>query len=273
MAVGKAWTREEVVVALALYLSRPFGSLRSTNPDVQAVARILNRTPGSVSRKIGNLGSFDSTLKASGLPHAARMDQMVWDEFIGDRTGMQPIDIVFREASIIASHEFHADLSFLAAPPKETERLAERRERLSAGFFRAAVISNYNGRCALTGLNSPQLIEAAHILPWAQHDDLRLVPANGLSLCTLLHRAYDSDLLGIDADGLAHVSRRLRSAARGTSFEAFFESLDERARLCEPRRFEPSAEFLSLRYSEYLAAQKNGAFNEKAAACICAVRR
>ena len=32
---------------------------------------------------------------------------------------------------------------------------------------------------------------------------------NGLSLCTSHHRAYDQDLVGIDADYKVHVARRL----------------------------------------------------------------
>lgn len=261
MAKGEKWTRDEVVIALALYLSRPFGSLRSTNPDVRAVADILGRSPGAVSRKIGNLGSFDPDLPAKGLSHAARADRLVWDEFIGANPGMKPVDAVFLEAGCIASTRFDADLSFLAeqTPPERTEGVALRKVRLTEGFFRAAVLSNYDGRCAVTGLRAPQLLEAAHILPWAEHESLRMVPANGLSLCTLLHRAYDADLIGIDPSGLLHVSRLLAEKSRGSSLEVFFRSLDGAARLKEARRFPVNPDFLAEKYKGFLSLQKNGA--------------
>lgn len=270
MAAGEKWTRDEVVIALALYLSRPFGSLRSTNPDVQAVAGILGRSPGAVSRKVGNIGSFDSDLPAKGLSHAAKADRLVWEEFIGAKPGMKPVDAVFLEAGRIAASKYDADLSFLAEKPcpERTEGTALRKVRLTEGFFRAAVLSNYDGRCAVTGLRAPELLEAAHILPWAEHESLRMVPANGISLCTLLHRAYDVDLIGIDPGGLLHVSRLLAEKSRGSSLEGFFRSLDGAARLQEASRFRPNPDFLAEKYAGFLASQKNGGNEEKAGAFL-----
>lgn len=275
MTTRRNWTREEVIVALALYLSRPFGSIHSRNPDVQAVAEILNRSPGAVARKIGNLAYYDDQLTAKGLSHTARIDQEVWEEFIGDRTGLRSIEAVFKAASDIAAHDFDGDISFLADSPGlvATERLSERKERLYTGFFRATVISNFDGRCAVSGLRVPQLIEAAHILSWAEREDLRLVPANGLALCTILHRAYDADLLGIDPDGLLHVSKQLKHGAKDSLFEKFFNDIDASAHLRKGKRYNPNPAFLDQKFQTFLVADKNGISNERAAAFLSSIRR
>lgn len=62
MSRQNLWTDEEVMLALLLYLSRPFGQLRSTHPDVVRLASQLGRTPDAVSRKIGNLDFCDDSL-------------------------------------------------------------------------------------------------------------------------------------------------------------------------------------------------------------------
>ena len=58
--------------------------------------------------------------------------------------------------------------------------------------FKDAVVNRYGEICAVCGLAIPELIEAAHIIPKNRKgiDD----PANGLPLCTLHHKAFDSGL-------------------------------------------------------------------------------
>ena len=36
-------------------------------------------------------------------------------------------------------------------------------------YFRHMVLSNYNFRCALTGIDIQQLLLASHIIPWAEN--------------------------------------------------------------------------------------------------------
>jgi len=56
---GLDWTREEVVFALGLYFLIPWGKINQRNPVVIQAAQLLGRTPGSLGRKMGNLGRFD----------------------------------------------------------------------------------------------------------------------------------------------------------------------------------------------------------------------
>ncbi len=64
--------------------------------------------------------------------------------------------------------------------------------------FQFGVFKRYGRRCALCGLDVPELIEAAHIVPWGKSgsDDAR----NGLPLCRNHHAALESALVRIDPE-------------------------------------------------------------------------
>ena len=66
-------------------------------------------------------------------------------------------------------------------------------------YFRMNMLRIYKMRCAFCNLAAPEVLEAAHILPWAdcQTDDERGDVANGLLLCANHHRLFDARSLGI----------------------------------------------------------------------------
>lgn len=53
------WSREELVLALYLYCQIPFAKTKANNLEVIRLAKVLERTPSSVARKLGNFGAFD----------------------------------------------------------------------------------------------------------------------------------------------------------------------------------------------------------------------
>ena len=94
------------------------------------------------------------------------------------------------------------------------------KQRLHQASFREAVISAYNGRCALSGLPEPVLLDAAHIV--ADNDERfgqPIVP-NGIPLSKIHHAAFDAHLIGIDPDFRLHVSERLLRQNDGPMLEA-----------------------------------------------------
>ena len=95
------------------------------------------------------------------------------------------------------------DQTTLAAPANALERryaLREVKQRLHQASFREAVISAYGGRCALSGLPEPMLLDAAHIVADKdEHFGQPLVP-NGIPLSKIHHAAFDAHLIGIDPD-------------------------------------------------------------------------
>jgi putative restriction endonuclease len=104
------------------------------------------------------------------------------------------------------------DQKALEPPANALERryaLRAVKQRLHQASFREAVITAYNGRCALSGLPEPLLLDAAHIV--ADSDDRfgQPVVPNGIPLSKIHHAAFDAHLIGIDPDYRLHVSERL----------------------------------------------------------------
>ncbi len=110
-----------------------------------------------------------------------------------------------------------------AAPSTMVERryaLQMVKQRLHQASFREAVIYAYQGRCALSGLPAPMLLDAAHIMA-DKHELLgQPIVQNGLPLSKTHHAAFDAHLIGIDADYRIHVSDRLMSLNDGPILEA-----------------------------------------------------
>ena len=144
----------------------------------------------------------------------------------------------------------------LRADPQETalERryaLRQVKARLHQTLFRAAVISAYGGRCALSGLPETSLLDAAHIA--ADKDELlgQPVVTNGLPLTKLHHAAFDQHLIGISPDCRIVVSKRLLETRDGPTLEAL-KSLNG-SMIIAPRRAKdrPDRERLAMRFEQF----------------------
>ncbi len=82
------------------------------------------------------------------------------------------------------------------------------RQRIGQRGFRVLVTSAYRGRCAITGENTLDVLEAAHIRPFSERQDHDV--RNGLLLRADFHRLYDRGLVSITPDLLVRVSPRIR---------------------------------------------------------------
>lgn len=116
-----------------------------------------------------------------------------------------------------------AEEGMLMPPESALERryaLRAVKQRLHQASFREAVIAAYGGRCALSGLPEPLLLDAAHIV--ADNNELLGQPVvpNGVPLSKIHHAAFDAHLIGIDPDYRLHVSDRLLSKQDGPMLEA-----------------------------------------------------
>ena len=70
--------------------------------------------------------------------------------------------------------------------------------------FRRDVLRAYAHRCAMCGIQL-DLVDAAHIVPHAHPEGSDTV-GNGLALCTLHHRSFDTGLLYVEDDYSIHVN-------------------------------------------------------------------
>ena len=86
MGERRNWTREEILVAMALYHQIPFGKIGRNNPEIISLAKVLGRTPSALAMKMCNLASFDQTLRdrnVNGLSNGSKLDKEIWQEFAG----------------------------------------------------------------------------------------------------------------------------------------------------------------------------------------------
>jgi putative restriction endonuclease len=122
-----------------------------------------------------------------------------------------------------------ADPESIALSPLDVRRYALRqaRQRLHQGAFREMVITAYRKRCTVCRLAHPELLDAAHII--ADIDDTGVpIVQNGLSLCKIHHAAFDNDIMGIDADHVVHISRRVLAEKDGPMLKHGLQELDNR---------------------------------------------
>lgn len=245
---GEKWNREELVIAFNLYNQIPFGAIHMRNPKVIELAALLDRTPGAVSYKLSNFARLDPSLQARGirgLQHGAKGDEEVWHEFV-----KRPEALVYESAQFLAvrmgrSIENVADVDESDLPPPGEEREAVVRLRVNQAFFRRRVLSAYEFRCCVTGLNTTELLVASHIVPWAEDAANRLNPKNGLCLNALHNRAFDRHLMWVDSDCRVRFAADLRESGRkGGSSLAWLLSF-EGSPLKLPKQFAPNSDFLS----------------------------
>jgi putative restriction endonuclease len=213
------WTREHLLIALNLYCKLPFGAYSQSNPVVKQVSAKMGRTPSSLAMKLCNFASLDPIHQArgiKGLEGASRQDRIVWDELQTDHSalGIQGEQLMHD----LFTNDDDKEVDFLepgtvrvVAPSASTESHSTVKVRRGQQFFRQAVLTAYDVRCCVTGINVPRLLVASHIKPWSKFPDDRLNPRNGLCLSALHDAAFDEGLMTIDDSLGVVLSKRLRS--------------------------------------------------------------
>lgn len=240
------WTRNELLLALNLYCRTPFGRLHKNNPEIISLAQRLSRTSSAVAMKLVNFASLDPVQQArqiSGLGNTSRADRAIWNEF-----NENPEQLAFESQQTFEdltvnkadSVETEVDL-----PLGSTEVVRQVRTRLVQGFFRDAVLSSYEFKCAICNLDLPELLNASHIIPWSKNVARRADPRNGLSLCVLHDRAFDRGLLSIGESFEVLIAARIKLHASQSRLHsvAFLDAAGKIISL--PKRFTPDPKALT----------------------------
>lgn len=63
----KLWTKDELILALNLYLKLLFGKLHSHTPEIIHLPNILGRTPSSIAMRLNNFASVDPYHQQRGI--------------------------------------------------------------------------------------------------------------------------------------------------------------------------------------------------------------
>jgi putative restriction endonuclease len=126
----------------------------------------------------------------------------------------------------------------------------ETRVRVHQARFRGRVLPAYRDQCAVCRLKELRLLDAAHIVGDA---DERGEPevSNGVSLCSIHHRAFDHDLVGIAPDYRVEVSRRLREDEDGPMLDLLKGFHGQPIVVPGRRGWQPDPERLAVRYERF----------------------
>lgn len=236
----RPWKRDELLVALGLYLRLPFGQLHQRNPQVIQHAALLERTPSALAMKLTNLAGLDSSLDRAGLRNASRADRQLWEELQADWSATA--DAIAEATKRLGSGASPSDRPTRSRVGEDVP--TETKTRRGQDLFRASILSAYQNRCCITGLADPRLLNASHIVPWRDDPANRLNPRNGLCLSALHDRAFDRGLITVDDDYRLLLSPQLKE--RGNEFVNISFIPYEGNQIALPDKLAPDRKFLAL---------------------------
>lgn len=249
------WSRNELIVSLNLYLKLPFGKLHHKTKEVIDLARIIGRTPNSVAMRLSNFASVDPFHQKrgiAGLSGGRKQVEPIWNEFINNRE-----ELLFESEKILADFEHKTIEAKFKDILEDIENLKgetksrEVKTRVNQNTFRQIVLTNYSNKCAISGIDIPELLIASHILPWAKHEKERLDPQNGICLSPLYDKCFDKALIGIAPDFKIHLSRALKEKIHTSYFTREFNELEGR-KITLPQKFLPKKEYLEIQFEIFL---------------------
>jgi putative restriction endonuclease len=247
MAERRLWSRDELVLALNLYLKLPFGKLHSNTPEIVHLAGLIGRTPSSVAMRLNNFAAVDPFHQQRGivgLPGGKKQVEPVWDEFIHNKE-----ELLFESEQILAGmekrnlEEKFSDALQDIQQLKGEDKLREVKTRINQNVFRQIVLVNYSGKCAITGIDISELLVASHILPWSKDEKERLNPENGICLSSLYDKAYDKGYIGINDRYEVMLSSVLKKKEREPYFDLWFAHLSN-MKITLPQKYLPARSFL-----------------------------
>lgn len=243
----KNWSEKELVVAFNLYCKLPFGQYHKNNKKVIELAKILGRTPSSVSLKLCNFARLDPVHQKrgiKGMQHGSKLEEKLWNEFnqnwdelayhseiaIANLRGLKHDDLI---------KKFEKDL------PEGKEIDAVVKIRINQSFFREMILASYRSRCAVCSLPETNLLVAGHIIPWSYNIPLRMNPRNGICMCVLHDRAFDKGLIAISDDYKLLISTSIKRLSNEMAIQRGF-LLYEGIEIKLPDRFLPDKQFIEF---------------------------
>src|SRR5690606_30815321 len=217
---------DELILALNLYLKLLFGKLDKRTHQVIHLATILERTPSSIAMRLNNFASVDPFHQQrgiGGLRGVRAQVETIWKEFIDNKE-----ELLFESERILAEKEQTSIDDKYIEILKGTEylkgeyKLREVKTRVNQNVFRQIVIANYSGKCAITGIDIPDLLLASHIIPWSKNEEERLNPENGICLSPLYDRAYDKGYISINENYEILLSAEIKKKSKEDYHSKYF---------------------------------------------------
>jgi len=198
----------------------PLNQLQSyLNKSYQGFWKISDEKIERIEKEFGSIEIF--------------IEQMVLDEKSQGKVGM--------EFQILKEKESTQQEESGAFDPKN---INDARKRVVASIvqrqgqpqFRKSLLRNYGGRCAITGCDVPEALEAAHIIPYRGEDTNH--PSNGILLRADLHTLFDLGFISIDP---SEFKVQISSQLRGSAYDKFD---GQKINIPEDKNYKPSIEAL-----------------------------
>lgn len=241
------WTRDELILAFNLYWKLPFGKMHSHTPEIIQLANIIGRTADAVAIRLTNFAHVDPYHQqrgVSGMSGGRKQVEPIWNEFFNDKE-----KLIFESERILAEKENLSLETKFAEILYDTKNLSgetkirEVKTRVNQNFFRQVVLVNYSGKCAISGIDIPDLLVASHIIPWSMNEEERLNPENGICLSPLYDRAFDKGFIGINDKFEIIVSASLKKKEKENYYPQYFSHLSG-TKLFLPKKYLPKKDFL-----------------------------
>ncbi len=135
-------------------------------------------------------------------------------------------------------------------PIERRYAVRETRVRLHQARFRGRVLPAYANQCSICRLKETRLLDAAHIVADREAAGEPAI-SNGLSLCSIHHRAFDEDLVGISPDYSVRVHPRLLEDDDGPMLELLKAAHQKPIVLPRSARQRPDRELLAVRFDRF----------------------
>jgi 5-methylcytosine-specific restriction protein A len=189
------WVRDEIILALDVYLKDKSTAGSKTHPEVIALSQLLNRLPiftdsekdnkfrnvNGVGMKIANFLRFEPTYAGKGLERGSKLEEDIWDEFYLNqdrlRATAQAIRQGYKLKNVAKYLNEHEDDDFTEAPEGRILTALHRRKERSQKLVNAKKrrVLKTNGRLACEacnfcfedryGVNGKGFIECHHNRP------------------------------------------------------------------------------------------------------------
>lgn len=243
----KTWTREELIVAFNLYLKIDFGKVNKQNLDVIELGNLINRSSSAIAMRLANFASVDPyhiQRGITGLKNGMNQVKPIWDEFFTNQE-----ELIFQSEEILARKENtsietkYKDILFDLKDLKGETIIREVKTRVNQSVFRKMVLTNYSSKCAITGIDIPELLFASHIIPWSKNENERLNLENGICLSALYDKAFDNGLIGINLNHEIIFSDSIKKKKGTEFFNKYFCSI-ENQKINVALKYSPGKEFL-----------------------------
>jgi putative restriction endonuclease len=253
------WNREELMIAFNLYCKIEFSKINYKHKLIIELASHIGRTPSAVAWKLVNFASLDPSLRDRGIKGASnisKLDTQIFQEFYENWDEM-----LFESEQLLMKYENttiekkYEPLLIDLTDKKGEVKLREVKTRVNQNLFRQLILSIYQKKCAISGIDVSQMLVAGHILPWATNEKERLNPENGICLSSIYDKAFEKGFLGIDENYRILISDELKKNVRKDYYEPFFGRFEGKT-INLPDRFLPNKDFLALHLKSNFSSPK-----------------